>query len=250
VTEPEASQSTETSGAGDDLQAILEAMLFAAHESLSAQRLARALGHVKTARVEQALRRLEEDLEKGRSPLQLVELAEGFRLVTRPEYAPYLGRLFHRSDRERLSAAALETLAIVAWRQPITRADVEGIRGVQVGPVLRMLQERHLIKVVGRAPVVGRPQQYGTTRRFLDLFGLGTLEDLPRIQSRLKGRDTDPARTGPETSQEERVARIWLPSEESIATQGNGTDHIRAAEVADAPSEATSSEATGNAAAG
>lgn len=165
----------------DDLPRIVESMLFAAHESLSAQRIARALGRIKAQRVEQAIAGLAQRYEEQGSPLMLVEIAGGWRLVTRPEYAPFLARLFSRAEKERLSPAALETLAIVAYRQPATRAEIEAVRGVVVGPVLKLLQERRLVKVVGRAEVVGRPMQYGTTRRFLDHFGLADLDELPKV---------------------------------------------------------------------
>ena len=184
---------------GDDLLHILEALLFAAHEPLPARRIAQALGKVRTDRVLLALDDLEGVLEERRSPLQLVEMAGGFRLVTRPEFAPYLARLFHKAEKERMSPAALETLAIVAYRQPVTRGDIEGIRGVQASPVLKALQERKLIKVVGRANVVGRPQQYGTTKKFLDVFGLPSLKDLPaafgpdREEFGAKPQEPDPA---------------------------------------------------------
>jgi len=165
----------------DDLLPILESMLFAAHEALSAARLARAIGHVKVERIEAAITRLAEQYERERRPLMLTEIAGGWRLVTRPEYAPFLARLFSRAEKERLSAAALETLAIVAYRQPATRAEIEAVRGVQVAPVLKLLQERRLVKMVGRAEVVGRPLQYGTTKKFLDHFGLASLEELPKV---------------------------------------------------------------------
>jgi len=165
----------------DDLLPILEAMLFAAHESLSAKRMARALGHVGEARVVESIARLQRRLDEQRAPLMLAEIAGGWRLVTRPEFAPFLARLFSRAEKERLSSAALETLAIVAYRQPATRAEVEAVRGVQVAPLLKVLLDRHLVKVVGRAEVVGRPLQYGTTRRFLDHFGLASLDDLPSV---------------------------------------------------------------------
>ncbi len=165
----------------DDLLPILEAMLFAAHESLSTRRLARALENVGEERLAEAIARLQRCYDESRSPLMLAEIAGGWRLVTRPEYAPFLARLFSKAERERLSPAALETLAIVAYRQPATRAEIEAVRGVLVSPMLKLLHERRLIKVVGRAEVVGRPMQYGTTRRFLDHFGLGSLDDLPRV---------------------------------------------------------------------
>lgn len=165
----------------DDLLPILESLLFAAHESLSAQRMARAIGHLKAERVSRGLEALQRQYEEKRSPLMLAEIAGGWRLVTRPEYAPFLARLFSKAEKERLSSAALETLAIVAYRQPATRAEIEAVRGVQVGPVLKLLQERRLVKMVGRAEVVGRPLQYGTTRKFLDHFGLASLEELPKV---------------------------------------------------------------------
>jgi segregation and condensation protein B len=191
----------------DDLLRILEAMLFAAHESLSVKRMARALGHVREERVAQGVEQLRAQLDEKGSPLMLVEIAGGLRLVTRPEYAPFLARLFSKAERERLSSAALETLAIVAYRQPATRAEIEAVRGVQVSPLLKVLHERRLVKVVGRAEVVGRPLQYGTTRRFLDLFGLGSLEDLPKV---FPGRDGPSATNG------------HAPPVQVTATNGNG----------------------------
>src|SRR5262245_7433176 len=165
----------------DDLPRVVEAMLFAAHESLSSRRIARAIGYVTEERIDAALAGLANRYDAQRSPLMLAAIAGGWRLVTRPEYAPFLARLFNKAEKERLSQAALETLAIVAYRQPATRAEIEAVRGVLVGPVLRLLQERRLIKVVGRAEVVGRALQYGTTRRFLDHFGLASIEDLPKV---------------------------------------------------------------------
>lgn len=187
----------------DDLLPILESMLFAAHEALSAARLARAIGHVKVERVEAAIAKLAAQYESERRPLMVTEIAGGWRLVTRPEYAPFLARLFSRAEKERLSAAALETLAIVAYRQPATRAEIEAVRGVQVAPVLKLLQERRLVKMVGRAEVVGRPLQYGTTRKFLDHFGLGSLDELPKV---FPGRNLPtPAAPAAEAAAEEPV---------------------------------------------
>jgi segregation and condensation protein B len=165
----------------DDLPRVVEAMLFAAHESLPSRRIARAIGYVTEQRIADAIAGLARRYDAQRSPLMLAEIAGGWRLVTRPEYAPFLARLFSKAEKERLSQAALETLAIIAYRQPATRAEVEAVRGVLVGPVLRLLQEKRLIKVTGRAEVVGRALQYGTTRRFLDHFGLASIEELPKV---------------------------------------------------------------------
>jgi segregation and condensation protein B len=196
----------EPPGPIDDLLPILEAMLFAAHESLSTRRLARALENVDEARVAAAITELQRGYDERRSPLMLAEIAGGWRLVTRPEFAPFLARLFSKAEKERLSPAALETLAIVAYRQPATRAEIEAVRGVQVAPLLKVLHERRLIKVVGRAEVVGRPLQYGTTRRFLDHFGLGSLDDLPNVFPRRSDPTPPPSAAGPAPSEDAKPA--------------------------------------------
>jgi segregation and condensation protein B len=110
------------------------------------------------------------------------EIAGGFQLLTRPEFHPWLARARHTGHDLRLSPAARETLAIVAYRQPIMRADIEGIRGVQCGEVLRLLMERGLVKIAGRDTSLGRPVLYGTTKRFLQVFGLRNLSDLPMAE--------------------------------------------------------------------
>ena len=134
-------------------------------------------------------------------------------MLTLPQYREVLGRLHKARSESKLSQAALESLAIVAYRQPILRADVEAIRGVASGEVLRTLMEKQLVKIVGRAEVIGRPMLYGTTRRFLDVFGLGSIEDLPRVEE-LRGGDkeapTNPQQTDPQLSQ---IPQIEKPGE-------------------------------------
>ena len=110
-------------------------------------------------------------------------------MLTRPEYHDVVSRLFKNKSDSKLSQAAMETLAIVAYRQPILRADIEAIRGVASGEMLRSLMEKNLVKIVGRAEVLGRPMLYGTTRRFLEVFGLNGLEDLPNVEALRGGRD-------------------------------------------------------------
>jgi segregation and condensation protein B len=208
----------------DDLLRVVEAMLFAAHESLSAKRIARAIGFVTEARIADAIATLARRCDEQDSPLMLAEIAGGWRLVTRPEYAPFLARLFSKAEKERLSQAALETLAIVAYRQPATRAEIEAVRGVLVGPLLRVLQERRLIKVVGRAEVVGRPMQYGTTKRFLDHFGLASLDDLPKVFP--AGRPTPAAEEAPTDG----VAATHGASTNGASTNGTATHGTGATE--------------------
>jgi len=234
----------------DDLPRVVEAMLFAAHESLPARRIARAIGYVTEQRIDAALAGLARRYDEQRSPLMLAQIAGGWRLVTRPEYAPFLARLFNKAEKERLSQAALETLAIIAYRQPTTRAEVEAVRGVLVGPVLRLLQERRLIKVTGRAEVVGRALQYGTTRRFLDHFGLASIEDLPKVFPSGKAPPPEPAAaegangtaTSPGTPDETVAVNGSAAANGSAATNGNAPHGESApsqesAPVASAPSE-------------
>jgi segregation and condensation protein B len=141
-----------------------------------------------------AVRRLQGLYAQGGSAFQIEELAGGYQLLTRPEFHPWLIRLKQTSQELRLSPAARETLAIVAYRQPIMRADIESIRGVQCGDILRVLMEKGLIRVAGRHHSLGRPVLYGTTRKFLQFFGLKSLEELPaaeRFRSAKRGSSNE-----------------------------------------------------------
>lgn len=159
---------------------VLEAVLFASHAPLSAAELARVDDELDENRVEALLAELRAEYDREGRAFTLEELGGGFQLLTHPEFAPALERFETVSSHTRLSAAALETLAIIAYRQPVGRAEIEEIRGVSAGGVLRTLQERDLAGVVGRGQGLGRPLLYGTTRRFLEHFGFRSLHDLPR----------------------------------------------------------------------
>jgi len=159
---------------------IVEAVLFASDAPLTAGEIARADESLDEDQVEEALQTLRVEYDEAGRAFQIVELAEGHQILTRPEFAPYLERFDNVPRPSRLSGPALETLAIIAYRQPIGRLEMEYIRGVGVSGVIRTLQERHLIDVVGRAEGLGRPLLYGTTRHFLEHFGFRSLEDLPR----------------------------------------------------------------------
>jgi len=228
----------------DDLPRVVEAMLFAAHESLPARRIARAIGYVTEQRIDAALAGLARRYDEQRSPLMLAEIAGGWRLVTRPEYAPFLARLFNKAEKERLSQAALETLAIIAYRQPTTRAEVEAVRGVLVGPVLRLLQERRLIKVTGRAEVVGRAFQYGTTRRFLDHFGLARIEDLPKVFPSGKAPPPEADRAPPPDHAEGSNGTAPAPetANGTVATNGTAATNGSAPHMESAPSKESAPE--------
>jgi len=159
---------------------VVEALLFASDAPVEASRLQEVLGLGSAAEARDLVDALRRRMQAEGRALQVVEVGGGFRLVTRPEVAPWLVKLARSRTRSRLSRPALETLAIVAYRQPVTNSEIEAIRGVQAGPILRTLVDRGLVKVTGRADQPGHALEYGTTREFLDRFGLASLGDLPR----------------------------------------------------------------------
>jgi segregation and condensation protein B len=159
---------------------IVEAVLFASDAPLTADEIARADELLDEDQIEEALRHLRDEYEDAGRSFQLVELAEGYQILTRPEFAPYLERFDNVPRPSRLSVPAIETLAIIAYRQPIGRLEVEYIRGVGASGVIRTLQDRRMIDVVARSEGLGRPLLYGTTSHFLEHFGFKSLEDLPR----------------------------------------------------------------------
>jgi segregation and condensation protein B len=187
---------------------VIEALLFSAQKPLSIREITGAVrdaeddleggtpnefARVKDAEVAAALEQLKmEYIQQGRA-FQLIEKAEGWQLATDPAFAKWVRLLFPAPKPARLSAPALETLAIIAYRQPITRADVEAVRGVNIDGVLQTLMERGLVKIVGRAEIPGRPLLYETTQFFLDHFGLRNLDELPNVQE-LRTRNLPVAR--------------------------------------------------------
>jgi segregation and condensation protein B len=163
-----------------NVQQIVEAVLFASDAPLTAGEIARADESLDEDQVEAALDVLKAEYDDTNRAFQIVELAEGHQILTRAEFAPYLERFDNVPRPSRLSGPSLETLAIIAYRQPIGRLEIEYIRGVGASGVIRTLQERNLIDVVGRSEGIGRPLLYGTTRHFLEHFGFRSLEELPR----------------------------------------------------------------------
>ena len=178
-----------------ELKQIIEALLFSAERPLTIKEIRQIITEatddehpesvavfrsVRDAQVIEALEAVKVDFDQQQRAFQLVEIAGGWRLMSRPEYAPWLKKLLDEARPHRLSQPALETLSIVALRQPISRADVAGIRGVEVDGVIRSLLERDLITITGRSEAPGRPLLYGTTQRFLEHFGLRNLDDMPK----------------------------------------------------------------------
>ncbi len=165
-----------------ELTGILEALLFMVADPLPIHRIAALLGTVPKQEIEQALMRLKEDYAQEGRGLHLAEIAGGYRIVTKPDYAPWIKRLDKVKAPAKLSRSALESLAIIAYRQPIVRGEIEQIRGVETSGVLRTLLERKLVRIVGRKEEPGRPIMYGTTKFFLEHFGLRDLSQLPPLR--------------------------------------------------------------------
>lgn len=165
----------------DAKRRLVEALILASPESISAARLADLVPRGKPGLVSELVRELNEFYEKNERGFEIWEVAGGFQLRTRADLANYVQQM-HEQRPARLSRAALETLSIVAYRQPVTRAEVEHVRGVDVGPILRGLSERKLVRIAGHRDVPGRPILYATTRRFLEVFGLPSLRDLPTLR--------------------------------------------------------------------
>lgn len=164
----------------EDLDARVEAALMTSERPMTAARVAEALGAAGAAKaVEESIDALNTEYERTGRSFRIEKVAGAWQVVTLSKYSDVLDGLKRAKQDNRLSASQLETLAIVAYKQPIVRAQVEAIRGSASGEVLRLLMDRHLVKVVGRSEEIGRPMLYGTTKQFLEVFGLGTLKDLP-----------------------------------------------------------------------
>ena len=165
---------------------LLEALLLSTHHPLTAGKLAELLDLGATKPIRAAIKSLNEQYESTGRSFRIEQVAGGYQLLTLPEFGDTLKKFHQREIDAKLTKAALETLAIVAYKQPILRVDVEAIRGVACGETIRNLMEKHLVKIAGRAEEPGRPILYGTTKRFLELFGLNSLKDLPQSDALTK----------------------------------------------------------------
>ncbi|QOV92403.1 SMC-Scp complex subunit ScpB [Humisphaera borealis] len=160
--------------------ATLEALLMSTHHPLTPARLNEIMGAGSIRAIRNAVQALNESYEQSGRSFRIEQVAGGYQILTLPEHGEALRRLHQKEADAKLTKAALETLSIIAYKQPILRADVEAIRGVACGETIRSLMEKHLVKIAGRAEEPGRPILYGTTKRFLELFGLNSLKDLPK----------------------------------------------------------------------
>jgi segregation and condensation protein B len=213
--------------------AILEALLFVAEEPLALSKLQEILSDADAAETEASVRDLALRHEADGRGIMVQEVAGGFRLATRPEVHPWIQRL-QQVKPARLSRAALETLAIIAYRQPITRAEIEAIRGVAVDGVLRTLLERELVRMMGRKAEAGRPMLYGTSQQFLEHFGLRELGDLPTLReiNELIGSAESGAGADTPTEGDQFGAKPTQPGPRPSSTDGESTGALGATDVA------------------
>jgi segregation and condensation protein B len=214
---PIAPPSPQGSGeASAEVKAVVEALIFASPEPITPKMLFKLLSEEPKEDVTAAIAALKADYE-NRPGLQMVEVAGGYQIVTRPDLHEWVRRLFHERSSQKLTVQGLETLAVIAYKQPITSLEITEIRGVNTSGVLSTLLERHLIKIVGRKNVVGRPFLYATTREFLIRFGLKDLNDLPKIEDMAEALGFDPPAGLLEQSPREDV----LPLTEEDYERGN-----------------------------
>ena len=208
-----------------ELKAILEALIFASPEPLTPNAMYKLLDTEPKEDVQAALAGLKQDYERP-GGLQLVEVAGGFQIVTRSDLHDWVRRLFHERTTQKLTVQALETVAVIAYRQPITAAEITEVRGVNTSGVLNTLLERHLIKIVGRKQVVGRPFLYATTREFLIRFGLNDLTDLPKVEDMAEALGLDTPILTERTPNEELLPVEELdPEDEPPTEEPSGSVH-------------------------
>lgn len=221
----------------DHLKPIIEALIFASPEPLTPKTLFKLLESEPKEDVETALALLRQDYDHP-GGLQLVEVAGGYQIVTRPELHEYVRRLFHERTSSKLSVQALETLAVIAYKQPITAPEITEIRGVNTSGVLNTLIDRKLVKIVGRKNVVGRPFMYATTRDFLDKFGLNDLTDLPKVEDLADVLGFEPPSLDANEPSAEALAFDFGDPEES----GRAQDAMEQDAPVDAPGDADDRE--------
>jgi segregation and condensation protein B len=166
----------------DRIKGAIEAILFVSERPLKLEKIKEVFEDKEKEMIEEAILKLKSEYEVENRGLRIVEVAEGYQLVTNPDYSPILRKFYQKTQSERLSSASLETLAIIAYKQPVTRLDIESIRGCDTSGVLKNLLEKRLICIAGRKNALGRPFVYRTTQQFLEYFGLRTIEDLPKLE--------------------------------------------------------------------
>jgi len=201
----------------EGLKAIVEALIFASPEPLTPKQIYKLLDTEPKEDVQAAIAELKRDYERP-GGLQLVEVAGGYQIVTRTDLHEWVRRLFHERSTQKLTVQSLETLAVIAYKQPITALEVTEIRGVNTSGVLNTLLERHMIKIVGRKQVVGRPFLYATTKEFLIRFGLNDLGELPKVEDMAEALGFEPPALLVEQTPPEESLPLEEPDEEANET--------------------------------
>lgn len=166
----------------NNAKTVIEALLFASEKPLMLEQIKDVLDNLTTDEIHKCIEELKDEYEKANRGIRVVEIAGGFQMITPPLFASFLRKLYKGRRVERLSQPALETLAIIAYKQPVTRLEIESIRSVNVDGMIRTFLEKGLVRIAGRKKAPGRPKVYGTTRQFLEHFGLKYLEELPKIE--------------------------------------------------------------------
>jgi segregation and condensation protein B len=213
------SEERKTAVVAAEVKAVVEALIFASPDPMTPKMLFKLLAEEPREDVLAAIEALKADYE-NRPGLQMVEVAGGYQIVTRPDLHEWVRRLFHERSSSKLTVQGLETLAVVAYKQPITALEITEIRGVNTSGVLSTLLERHLIKIVGRKNVVGRPFLYATTKEFLIRFGLKDLHDLPKIEDMAEALGFDPPAGLMETAPREDMLPLDEDEIESVNVEG------------------------------
>ena len=223
-----------------EIRAVLEALVFASPHPITPRQIGEVLGGVPREAWEKALQELKEEYARDGRGLQLVEVAAGYQITTRPEYNDWVRELLDPRAPTRLSIQALETLAVIAYKQPVTLPEIIDLRGVKSGGVIKTLLEKRLIRITGRKEVVGRPMLYGTTKEFLLQFGLKDLSELPRIEefAEVLGEEVDVAGL-------KRAIEAPLPVEIPLSEEGEQMTLDQAAGDETAAAEAGDSQADG-----
>ena len=169
--------------ASNGVKAVIEALLFASAQPLTLEKIKEVLGDFQTTQIRKLLEELGQEFEKSNRGIRIAELAGGFQLITPPDLALFLKKLYKGRRIERLSRPALETLAVIAYKQPVDKLEIGSIRNVNIDGVVKSLIDKDLIRIAGRKKSPGRPFLFGTTRKFLEYFGLKSLEELPRVEN-------------------------------------------------------------------
>lgn len=166
----------------DNIKSVVEALLFVSEKPLTLEQIKDALDNPETSEIRKTIEELRAEYEGANRGLRITEIAGGFQMITAPYFAPFLKKLYKKRNTQNLSRPALETLAIVAYKQPVTKVEIESLRNVNIDGVMKNLLDKNLIRITGRKRAPGSPYVFGTTRQFLEYFGLKSLEDLPKME--------------------------------------------------------------------